>query len=1280
MSYRKRNDLAMRFLPEPTEIAYSLAETNLDDQEGEDIADEENFAQMANLRNYLQGAQAEGGWDALDSQPGFQAMLEEAHLNDTEEAQKVLADPEFPVWFARFRSNLPENGESADRLLERYPGLVAHFWKAIRRQSDKMKREVLGHIDWKFVYIALSRTLTVHEELEYAGVITTTQLTAHTPIVGGDRKRLFFSLQEAISASLPGDVIYLHSSQEEKLYPDTLRERNIIYRGVNRQFLEPIGEAVQTGALDTPLELGGVVATARQALARLTAQDPDYTPPAPNSRVKVTVPPLVVTTPYLRIFGRGGGQIVDEAGAGIMMPLIWLAPGGVIATVDCVRGGLHIGPNADLTCLDVNFEVPINLTKKATLTCKECNILSMPGDVSWLTVPHETLDWHISLDRADVDAYLAPETLIRLVAKFLTPPIAYGPRPAAQALAALRPYTKSTFDSVADLHLQEMASHFPSSDPNSHNLVEDFSTAQREAYVLATTGPKSVELRRTHVFTAITTLLEQGVFDDPDVDRELGNFVRIHLLKWLPVFADNLEIVTNSLNALRSIPEDRMLKLIEDLNLMDQLPGLLERYINVDAITFALANVITKVCWSSDVHAINLGISDVIWKYIDVMIGKVMGVIAADASEFLGKPPGFYIPNPSKNPAQDAAASNQQNLASSASMLQNLSLSESIEIPKPVAKPFVRADSYRASAAVITLSNMLWSLSSYPQPGTKVMEHTMSFMMWAGKEFPQDSSIIENVCGIGQALLDCLPFQDTSRPDAAKSMIEAGAMTIILGAFKNQRGAVINADYWGHLLFKLCPDLAFETFMKADGLNVTLTALKHRVNAKFKTQQSIDFLTIMTNLVSFDEVWQRVKRDLEDMMFTMSTREKQQPHIIVLARCVATSPLRRLDLAHSGYLNYVLSETFTGYQSVATVLDTIDSLARDPAVLRAKASELRECAVHMQSFVEEDDSRGWINTVLDVTKPILTPEAKPTEHLPMRLVPILDASSSPHEVKITSDGMTCHVVEHCFHSFKLDFGGQYLKSGMWMYEVNLNSDGPMQIGWATKDFHPSVLENLGVGDDSNSWGGDFNRLILWHPGIEGGASNFRCLDPDAQTWNRGSLLTCAVDLDARIMYWSLDGGSPVQLSFPDHVEGLVPALTLARGESVTLNLGQHPFFDYHSFRDFLPITAPILGSAKPSPEAIQARHEYIERRLELAAAGQFAMGNAMFGGDFPDFEEFDEDDDDDELGEGFGEEDEEGEEDEDEEDEEGEEDEEDDEPDQAPVRRNVANRYAFGRR
>jgi hypothetical protein len=134
--------------------------------------------------------------------------------------------------------------------------------------------------------------------------------------------------------------------------------------------------------------------------------------------------------------------------------------------------------------------------------------------------------------------------------------------------------------------------------------------------------------------------------------------------------------------------------------------------------------------------------------------------------------------------------------------------------------------------------------------------------------------------------------------------------------------------------------------------------------------------------------------------------------------------------------------------------------------------------------------------------------------------------------------------------------------GAWYYEVELRSDGLMQIGWVSNAFASrAAVEGDGVGDDVHSWAFDGYRQKAWHGGVE------REYGPQTgEIWRVGDVVGCFLHLDCANAHgsisYSLNGvhfGPAFELQLGEVDSSFSPALSLEGEERVTLNLGQEAF-------------------------------------------------------------------------------------------------------------------------
>eukprot|EP01039_Chlorochromonas_danica_P010454 gene10454-11578_t len=117
-------------------------------------------------------------------------------------------------------------------------------------------------------------------------------------------------------------------------------------------------------------------------------------------------------------------------------------------------------------------------------------------------------------------------------------------------------------------------------------------------------------------------------------------------------------------------------------------------------------------------------------------------------------------------------------------------------------------------------------------------------------------------------------------------------------------------------------------------------------------------------------------------------------------------------------------------------------------------------------------------------------------------------------------------------------------SSSWYYEVELLSDGLMQIGWARKEAFQALGEGDGVGDDGYSWAYDGYRQQRWHGG-EGQSYG----PQTGEIWHSGDVITCCLTISTPSSSSSSAEGSKnkkeVRMSFLHNGESLGDAFVFS---------------------------------------------------------------------------------------------------------------------------------------
>ncbi|TMW60609.1 hypothetical protein Poli38472_000651 [Pythium oligandrum] len=133
--------------------------------------------------------------------------------------------------------------------------------------------------------------------------------------------------------------------------------------------------------------------------------------------------------------------------------------------------------------------------------------------------------------------------------------------------------------------------------------------------------------------------------------------------------------------------------------------------------------------------------------------------------------------------------------------------------------------------------------------------------------------------------------------------------------------------------------------------------------------------------------------------------------------------------------------------------------------------------------------------------------------------------------------------------------GVALFDGKWFYEVEVVSSGLIQIGWIDNNFQGSSDQGEGVGDHSHSWSYDGNRQRRWNSG----STSY------GEKWKAGDVIGCLLDLESREMTFYRNGinlgvaFTDLKCSVVDRQSGLMPGISLERGEIIRVNVGHRPF-------------------------------------------------------------------------------------------------------------------------
>ncbi|KAG2937663.1 hypothetical protein PC115_g4078 [Phytophthora cactorum] len=158
--------------------------------------------------------------------------------------------------------------------------------------------------------------------------------------------------------------------------------------------------------------------------------------------------------------------------------------------------------------------------------------------------------------------------------------------------------------------------------------------------------------------------------------------------------------------------------------------------------------------------------------------------------------------------------------------------------------------------------------------------------------------------------------------------------------------------------------------------------------------------------------------------------------------------------------------------------------------------------------------------------------------------------------------------------------GVSLFRGKWFYEVEVVTSGLIQVGWIDGYFQGSSDQGEGVGDHAHSWSYDGNRQRRWNSG----SSSY------GEKWRAGDIIGCLLDLTTQEMTFFRNGVnlgvaySEFKCSMDDKRSGMMPGISLERGEIIRINLGHQPFaYPPAIGRDFESVSRAVL---MPSTSAV----------------------------------------------------------------------------------------------
>lgn len=198
--------------------------------------------------------------------------------------------------------------------------------------------------------------------------------------------------------------------------------------------------------------------------------------------------------------------------------------------------------------------------------------------------------------------------------------------------------------------------------------------------------------------------------------------------------------------------------------------------------------------------------------------------------------------------------------------------------------------------------------------------------------------------------------------------------------------------------------------------------------------------------------------------------------------------------------------------------------------------------------------------------------------------------------------------------------GVSLFQGKWFYEVEVVTSGLIQIGWIDGYFQGSSDQGEGVGDHAHSWSYDGNRQRRWNSG----SSSY------GEKWKAGDVIGCLLDLTTCEMTFFRNGinlgvaYSEFKFNTSDKKSGLMPGISLERGEIIRVNLGHQPFaypptiasdFDSISKAIVSPASSAVLKNpskgvvdASSHPPVLEGSASVVVRNMMFVVGGSLVAG------------------------------------------------------------------------
>ncbi|KAK3086428.1 hypothetical protein FSP39_018336 [Pinctada imbricata] len=182
---------------------------------------------------------------------------------------------------------------------------------------------------------------------------------------------------------------------------------------------------------------------------------------------------------------------------------------------------------------------------------------------------------------------------------------------------------------------------------------------------------------------------------------------------------------------------------------------------------------------------------------------------------------------------------------------------------------------------------------------------------------------------------------------------------------------------------------------------------------------------------------------------------------------------------------------------------------------------------------------------------------------------MLNSNDVSEYLKISADGLEARCDASSFESVRCTF---QVDSGVWYFEVTIETDGVMQIGWATKRSSFLNHEGYGIGDDEYSMSYDGCRQLIWFKS--------ESKPHEHEPWKAGDILGLLLDVENEVMVFSLNGNSlkPYNDLFKHARGGFFAAASFMSYQQCYFNFGAKPYrypptnVKFESFNDHGTLT------------------------------------------------------------------------------------------------------------